>query len=43
MDYVSNNIVIANESTPTKTGAILAYDVRFAEMKKKKEGSKQHA
>ncbi|MDO5292767.1 MAG: hypothetical protein Q4F05_08455 [bacterium] len=42
MDYRSNEITIANEMREDKVAALLAYDVAFAAMKKKREENKKH-
>jgi hypothetical protein len=43
MDYVSDKIIITNESREDKAATLLAYDVAFAAMKKKREENRKHA
>lgn len=43
MDYISSGITIVNELREDKVSTVLAYDVAFAIMKKKREENKNYA
>ena len=43
MDYLSDKSTIANESREDKAATLLAYDIAFAVLKKKREEKRKHA
>ena len=43
MDYVTNNVTIANEQKSDNVATILAYDIAIAKLKKERKEKKKHA
>lgn len=43
MDYVTNNVTIANEQKPDNAATILVYDMAIAKLKKERKEKKQYA